>query len=114
MTEPIFDPAVVASFGALEGDEGLDPTAAILALFRRETEARMVRLHAAIDGREAAAVVREAHARRGGAGIVGAVRLSSSAQALERIASGEAVWPDVEQAWRDVSAASTATLAALG
>lgn len=113
MNEPLLDSAVLASFAALAGDDGANPTAEIMATFRRESVGRLARLRAALDRQDLDVLVREAHAIRGGAGAVGAVRLASSARSLEHLAVARAHWPDLEHACRVVSSVLSATLDAL-
>jgi PAS domain S-box-containing protein len=81
----VLDESVLANLGGLTGAQGADLRAEVLRLFGEDTPARLASMREAVATGDAAALIREAHALKGEAGMVGARALQEAARNLERL-----------------------------
>jgi len=87
---PVLDPAVLKQLLALDGGgKGLLKEMAVL--FREDIGGRLTAIEAALAAGNIDGIAQEAHAIKGAAGAVGARRLQSQAQEIERGARAGAI-----------------------
>ena len=115
--EPILDEAVLAELRATTGD---DPAFVrdLVETYLADALVQLDDIAAAVDGSDAAALVRPAHTLKSSSATVGAMRLASVARRLEMSgrsgALGDGANADLESArgeWSSASEAFTAWLA---
>lgn len=82
----LLDLAALERLRAMGRKSGTDLLGEILDIFARETPPRLLRLAAAEKSGDIATIEREAHALRGNAGSLGALRLQEQCGALETAA----------------------------
>ena len=81
--QPVLDPAVLKQLVALDGG-GKGLLKEMAQLFREDIGGRLDAIHAALEAGNIEGIAQEAHAIKGAAGAVGARRLQSQAQEIER------------------------------
>jgi HPt (histidine-containing phosphotransfer) domain-containing protein len=83
--EPVLDRDVIDSLRQLNQDGEPDLVAEVFTLFLHDAPQRLAAIEAALKARDAVALQRAAHALKGAAANVGAVRLQRLCRELEEI-----------------------------
>jgi HPt (histidine-containing phosphotransfer) domain-containing protein len=82
---PAIDMTVISNLRSLQAGAKTNLLGELIETFRTDSEKKIAAMRAAVDNRDAEALSHAAHALKGGSGIVGANRMASLCDIIEKI-----------------------------